>query len=141
MASFITKVRITFGDCQCERVGDDTIIFYPTTCHYQLKKFDIKGFIEKLDNLIQETPEIQERPYVELNYQMISSDKHFNMFGIEIPHITGACMDFRPKLDDIDSIAEEFFASVKRERFVEFTFIKVKFPGVDVLASSMPCLE
>src|SRR5277367_5563659 len=133
MASFITKVRNTFRDCRCERVGDDTIIFYPTTCHYQLKQFDIKGFIEKFDKLIQETSEIQKRPHVEIHYRMIGNDKQFNMFGIEIPHITGACMDFRPKLDDIDSIGEEFFACVKRERFVDFSFIKVKFPGVDVL--------
>ena len=69
--------------------------------------------------------------HVEIHYRMVDSVEHFNMFGIEIPHITDASMDFKPKLDDIDSICEEFFANVQRERFVNFNFIQVKFPGLE----------
>ena len=135
MESFIDKVRYTFQDCLCDYYTDDAIIFRRYSCHYQRINFDLKVFIEKLDKLIQETSEIQKRPYVEIHYRMIGNYKHFNMFGIEIPHIVDVCMDFKPKLYDLDSICEEFFANVHRERFVDFEAIEVRFPGVKVMCS------
>ena len=137
MTSFIAKVRSTFKDMFCDCVVADTIIFRRNPCHFMLKKFDLNVFIEKLDKLIQETPEIQQPVHVEIHYRMVDSVEHFNMFGIEIPHITDASMDFKQKLDDLDSIFEEFFAHVHRDRFVDFDVIEVKFPGVKVMGNVM----
>src|SRR5277367_1984683 len=94
MESLLAKIITNFKEYRCcMGDGEGTIIFRRAMCHHHGIKFDLKVFIEKLDKLIQETPEIQKRPHVEIHYRMIDNDKHFNMFGIEIPHIIDTSMD------------------------------------------------
>src|SRR5277367_996751 len=135
MEAFFAKVKTIFKDYHCEHdvddnTNDETINFRHLVYNSYLIKFDLKVFMEKLNKLVEETPQLVQRIYIAIHYQAIDNAKNFNIFGKEIPRQIGNCMDFIVKPDDIESVAEDFFRDVDRERFVDYNHIEVVFKGI-----------
>ena len=135
MNAFFHKVKSIFNECRCELEkhdsNEDTINFYQQDSFHTSIKFNLNVFIDKLNRLVENTPQLVRRIYICIHYKRHDSLKNVNIFGKEVPRIIGRCMDYAVKPDDIESVAEDFFRDVDRERFVDFTVIEVAFEGIN----------
>ena len=86
--------------------------------------------MEKLENVIKDTPELDRRIYIAIHFHVIDKTDSFNIFGKPIPRQIGDCIDFKVKGGDVEFVAEDFFGDVDRARFVDYNFIEITFTGI-----------
>src|SRR5277367_5991416 len=122
MEAFFPKVKSVFAECHCELdksdSSEETILFRHRPYNNYLIKFELKVFFEKLQRLVDETPELRERLYIAINFSQLDDGTNFNLFGKPIPHLIGGYLDYKPKLQEIEDVVEEFFEHADEDRFV-----------------------
>src|SRR5277367_3368549 len=138
MEAFFIKVKTVFQDCHCELdefdYDNETIIFTPSQRFYGGMAppiFKLEKFFDAIDKLVDATPELGRKIYIDIMHRSVALDKHFNMFHKQIPHFLQQVAPFSVKRGGFTEVVHDFMMDIDRESFVEFINIQIVFTGIN----------